>query len=81
MVENYSAHPNINALLTNIKLVFIPPNTTNVLQPMDAGIIRNLKHYYKKTVIIKMTHKYDSDAFKIFKITLVDAIRILDDSW
>ncbi len=61
--------------------MFLPSNTTSVLQHIDAGIIRNLKHYYKKTVVTKMIHKYDSDASTIFKMSVLDAIRILDDSW
>jgi len=29
--------------LTNIRLIYLPPNTTAHLQPMDAGIINNFK--------------------------------------
>ena len=37
--------PNIS--LTNIELVYLPPNTTAHLQPMDAGIIHSFKAKYK----------------------------------
>ena len=30
------------------RTLFLPPNTTTHLQPMDAGIIANFKHHYKK---------------------------------
>ena len=30
------------------RVKFLPPNTTTHLQPMDAGIIANFKHHYKK---------------------------------
>ena len=33
--------------LTNIKLIYLPPNTTAHLQPMDAGIIHSFKSKYK----------------------------------
>ncbi len=40
-VDNCSAHPDLT--LSNIKLVFFPPNTTSKLQPCDSGIIQNVK--------------------------------------
>lgn len=30
--------------LRNVKVVFLPANTTLILQPMDKGIIRSLKY-------------------------------------
>ena len=35
--DNCSAHPNINDLLTNIKLVFLPPNTTSFSVLADSN--------------------------------------------
>ena len=44
LVDNCPAHPTIEGL-TNIHLIFLPPNTTSVLQPMDQGVIRSLKSH------------------------------------
>jgi len=29
-----------------VKFVFLPPNTTSVIQPMDQGILSTLESYY-----------------------------------
>ena len=44
-LDNATCHPHID--LINIKLVFLPPNTTSHLQPMDQGIIANFKRQYR----------------------------------
>ena len=33
---------------SNISLKFFPPKTTSKLQPLDQGIIKNFKCYYRK---------------------------------
>ena len=54
VVDNCPAHPNIQATLKTVKLVFLPPNTTSKLQPCDQGIIQNLKVHYRKYLLLKL---------------------------
>ena len=61
-LDNCGAHPHME--LENVKVVFLPPNTTSKLQPMDAGIIQNtLSSWWTQTA---------SDVAK--KVTVLDAI-------
>ncbi|XP_055910699.1 tigger transposable element-derived protein 4-like [Eupeodes corollae] len=53
LVDNCPQHPNIDGL-TSMKLVFLPPNTTSVLQPMDQGTIRSLKEHYRKVQVLNI---------------------------
>lgn len=47
LMDNATSHSS-SLSLTNIRLIFLPPNTTAHIQPMDAGIIRNFKLQYRK---------------------------------
>ncbi|KAG0415492.1 hypothetical protein HPB47_007334 [Ixodes persulcatus] len=46
LLDNRSAHP-VNPLLSAVEILFLPPNTTAKLQPMDQGVIANLKVHYQ----------------------------------
>jgi hypothetical protein len=35
--------------LSNMTLMFLPPNVTSIVQPLDKGIIASLKIQYKKS--------------------------------
>ena len=50
--------PNIS--LTNIELVYLPPNMTTHLQPMDAGIIHSFKAKYKQEFCKHLIYQFDS---------------------
>ena len=53
LVDHCPAHPSIDNLISN-ELIFLPPNTTSRLQPMDQGVIRSLKAHYKTMSIKKL---------------------------
>ena len=81
-IDNCTAHPEVH--LSNIKLIFLPPNTTARLQPMDAGIIQTVKMTYRKKLLRHLLFKMDqcisaSDLAK--QISVLDAILWLKSSW
>jgi len=49
LMDNAKCHgcENISSL-SNVKVHFLPPNTTSHLQPLDQGIIYSLKAQYRK---------------------------------
>ena len=54
LVDNCSAHPKESAdRLNNVRLEFLSPNTTSVIQPCDQGIIRNVKGKYRSEIVKK----------------------------
>ena len=56
LVDNCPAHPKVERL-QSIELVFLLPNCTSVLQPMDQRIVRSFKlHYCKQSIVMTLTH-------------------------
>ena len=49
MLDNAPSHPKKD--LSNVKCLFLPANTTSVLQPLDQGIIQNVKMHYKRKLL------------------------------
>ena len=83
LVNNCLAHPHITDL-KSVTLVFLPPYTTSVLQPMDQGIIRTLKSLFRKNLVLKMIQFLDgcrSGSVENLKITVLDAILMIQDTW
>ena len=60
IIDNCPAHPIIENL-SHLKLVFLPPNTTSVTQPMNQGVIKCLKAHYKKRLVKLILHSLDSN--------------------
>jgi hypothetical protein len=85
LIDNCTAHTN-NLSLKNIKIIFLPSNTTSLIQPCDQGIIRTLKAYYRRQIrekiIAELDNRDQSDANAIAKkIPLLDALHLLAMSW
>lgn len=85
LMDNAPTHPT-NELKSDdgqITCLFLPANTTPLLQPMDQGIIENLKRRYRKAFIETLLSSDDAMSVKEFwkLYTIKDAIFNVASAW
>ncbi|KAM7444224.1 hypothetical protein ABFA07_007166 [Porites harrisoni] len=79
VVDNCPAHPDV-ADLRAINLVFLPPNTTCKTQPMDQGVIKAMKAYYRASVVRRYIDAVEKGK-DAPNISVLDAMTILTRAW
>ena len=75
-LDNAHSHPK-DVSLTNVKLQFFPANTTSKLQPLDQGIIQNMKVHYRKRLLHKVLATLNADNPPLAS-TVASSINVLD---
>ncbi|GBN40854.1 hypothetical protein AVEN_204107-1 [Araneus ventricosus] len=83
LIDNAPSHPEVEDLKSgNIKAMFLPVNITSLIQPMDQGVINDLKLKYRKFIL---AHVLEEDAAslnqQIKKIKVKNAMYWLPESW
>ena len=88
LINNCSAHKHdvIKDKLQALKVVFLPPNITSILQPLDQGVIRSFKAHYRRKMVEWILNAMESEpsanACAISKkISLLDSILTVDQAW
>ena len=86
ILDNAPGHPeSIHqvALEMGVEVVFLPPNTTSLIQPMDQGVIRTFKSYYTRRslqrIISAMDTNEDLDVREYWKrFTIADCLMVIE---
>ena len=79
VLDNASCH-NIQLDHPNVKIVFLPPNCTSLIQPLDQGVIQTLKMYYTRQVFQTIFDRLESSENKTLtqvwmEFSILDCIR------
>ncbi|KAL0213543.1 hypothetical protein RCL1_007169 [Eukaryota sp. TZLM3-RCL] len=85
--DNVSTHfidPELE--LTHLEIIYLPPNTTSILQPLDAGIIRSIKAKYRKQYLMYILDELECDDSLHFdeankQVSLLHALEWVSEAW
>ncbi|XP_030069561.1 tigger transposable element-derived protein 4-like [Microcaecilia unicolor] len=87
LCDNSAAH-NAPARLSHVKLVFLPPNTTSLIQPLDQGIIANFKAHYRALLLRRLMGLMDGQtgdnkrAIELARsLSLLDSLHLQKEAW
>lgn len=83
ILDNATCHKH-EATLKNVKLLFLPPNVTSKLQPLDHGVIKWFKVEYRRQVLRCIIARMEDchSATELAKtITVADAVEWAKRAW
>lgn len=81
LLDKCSAH-HLNAHLSAVEVLFLPPNTTTKMQPMDQGVIANFKvHYHRRVIERLLIDIRTADNAADLKVPLVKAVFFASGAW
>jgi hypothetical protein len=79
LIDNCPAHPK-DVSLKNIRVEFLPPNSTSCTQPLDQGIIKVTKQKYRRRLIQRYIYEIDHPE-NAKPVTVLDALHFITASW
>lgn len=84
LMDNFSAHIQGVELLpppSNIRIQWLPANSTSLYQPLDQGINNTLKLHYRRKWLQYMIQKYEEFLDPISTVTLYHAVHWILQAW
>lgn len=85
LIDNAPSHASETQLISDdgkIITMFLPPNCTPLIQPMDQNAIRITKLHYRKSLLVHVLSLDENDISKAIKnLTIKDAAFLLASSW
>lgn len=83
LMDNFSAHEAASRTLTlrNTRVHYLPPNTTSHCQPLDQGIIRTWKSYYRRSFTTWCLRQWEDGRDPLQSMNILRAIHWSIDAW
>ena len=85
-MDNAGCHPEdaVKDRFSNIKVTFLPPNTTSKLQPLDLGVIQNFKVHHCTLLlcfVLSQTDACDKASEVTKSLSILHSVRWVAKEW
>lgn len=87
LLDNAPSHPDVDMLQSDdgkICCVYLPSNTTSLIQPMDQGVLENIKRRYKRDLLLRLLND-DVGSMNIAEfsktLNVKDSVLMSANSW
>lgn len=80
-IDNAPSHIFDSSRLSNVNVVFLTPNMTSHIQPLDAGIIRAFKAHYRRLHILRSLLRFEAGIDDIYMIDQLEAMHLVEEAW
>ena len=83
VIDNASCHKKCTeqTKFRNIEIVYLPPNTTSLTQPMDAGVIASMRRRFKRKQVSQALKVIEENENNKYRIDLYTACTWLSKIW
>ena len=88
LLDNAPSHPGSSTLTSSdgcVKTMFLPPNTTSVIQPMDQGILESCKRRFKRKLLWHVLTENESSNMSVpdilKKVNMKDVVYWVAEAW
>ena len=79
IIDNCSSHNCVPRHLEHVKVLFLPPSTTSILQPLDQGIIHAVKQHYRARVVRRML--CNTALERDINVNILEAMQMFSAAW
>lgn len=85
LLDNAPTHPSaeyLNGLDGMCEVMYLPPNVTSVIQPMDQGVIMSMKRHYKRNLLRELLLQ-ENDCVTTFckSLNMLKCCEYLSQAW
>ncbi|XP_058808383.1 jerky protein homolog-like [Phymastichus coffea] len=88
LLHNAPSHPaaaELNCIAENVEVMFLPPNVTALIQPMDQGVIEKMKKMFRKNLVKALVLEEATSGASVIdlakKQTVKDCCYRISSSW
>ena len=81
LLDNFSGHNIEKGKVESITLVRFAPNMTSHVQPLDCGIIRAFKAYYRQALMVRSVDRLQAGENDVYAINQLEAMRMAETAW